>query len=54
MRIQGAPVARTTTLMDVGLSFRLSSTARLGLAYAGQYAHDSQEHGMSAELSWVF
>lgn len=52
--VAGAPLARDTALIEVGVEARLSPAARIGVAYSGSYASGATGHGLQAGFSARF
>ena len=52
--VAGAPLAENTALLDVGADLHLSSQARVGLSYVGQFADGVTVNAFQASLTWSF
>jgi len=52
--VAGAPLARDAAVIETGLDFRLSPTATLGLAYAGQLSSRAHDNGFKVDLNVRF
>jgi outer membrane autotransporter protein len=52
--VAGAPIARDTTVLGLGLTVALSDQATLGLRYDGQYGEGNREHSGEIGLRWRF
>lgn len=52
--ITGAPLARDTALIGLGLDWLLTATARLGVSYTGQLAAQTQNNAVQGRLSVAF
>ena len=52
--VAGAPLAENTALLDVGADLHLSSQARIGLSYIGQFADSVTVNAVQASLTWSF
>ncbi|HET8728453.1 MAG TPA: autotransporter domain-containing protein [Alphaproteobacteria bacterium] len=52
--VAGTPIARNAAIASVGLDFAISEATTLTVAYDGQLAADSQDHGGRLELSVLF
>jgi len=51
---EGLPLPRDAWQWRLGLRTRLAKAVDLGLAYAGQAASGSRDHGVKLNLSWAF
>lgn len=52
--VTGAPIARDAALVEAGFDARISRTATLGLAYAGQFGGGNRDQTASVNLRWAF
>jgi autotransporter-associated beta strand protein len=52
--VAGVPIAESAVVAEAGVDFQLSPAVTIGVAYAGQFAADAQEHGARAEASLNF
>ncbi|WP_165933609.1 autotransporter outer membrane beta-barrel domain-containing protein [Aquabacter spiritensis] len=52
--VGGVPLAENTALLEVGADLHLSTQARVGLSYVGQFADGVAVNGFQANLSWSF
>ncbi|MDO5610407.1 MAG: S8 family serine peptidase [Pseudomonadota bacterium] len=52
--VNGAPIAKSATVGELGLGARLSERALLELGYSGQFSKDGNDHGANARLSIRF
>lgn len=52
--VAGAPVGRDAALVELGAEMEVARTASVRLGYAGQYAGDSREHTLTANVRWQF
>ncbi|MFY0478526.1 autotransporter domain-containing protein [Achromobacter marplatensis] len=52
--VAGAPIGRDAALVELGAEVAIARTASLRLGYAGQYASDSREHSVNANVRWQF
>ncbi|EHK67303.1 autotransporter [Achromobacter arsenitoxydans SY8] len=52
--VTGAPIARDAALVEAGFDARISRTATLGLAYAGQFGSGNRDQTASVNLRWAF
>ncbi|WP_212321299.1 autotransporter domain-containing protein [Achromobacter sp. Marseille-Q0513] len=52
--VAGVPIARNTALVEAGMDLTLSRQASLGLAYNGQLASGTRQHGVKASLAIRF
>ena len=52
--VTGAPIARDTALVGLGLDWMLTENARLGVSYTGQLASDLQNNAFQGRLSVSF
>lgn len=52
--ITGAPVARDTALLGLGLDWLMTANARLGVSYVGQLAGETQNNAIQGRLSVAF
>lgn len=50
----GLPIARSAWSLDLSVTGQLSRQASLSLAYAGQLAKGSRDHGVQVSMRWVF
>lgn len=48
--LRGAPIAKNAFVADVGLDIALGSSARVGVAYAGQLSSEVTDHALRANL----
>lgn len=53
-RIEGAPIAKNTAMLEVGMETNLSPSIKMGLQYQGQIASKTQDHGGSIYVRWHF
>lgn len=53
-RIEGAPIAKNTAMLAVGMETNLSPSVKMGLQYQGQIASKTQDHGGNIYLRWNF
>lgn len=52
--VNGAPIAKSATIGELGLGARLSERTLLELGYSGQFSKDGNDHGANARLSISF
>ena len=52
--IDGAPIARDSALVEVGLDLNLGADVALGISYAGQLAEAAEDHAVSGQFRWRF
>ncbi|QTL03500.1 autotransporter domain-containing protein [Aquabacter sp. L1I39] len=52
--IAGAPVARDTALIGLGLDWLMTANSRLGVSYVGQLAGETQNNAVQGRLSVAF
>ncbi len=52
--VQGLPISRDSALVELGADLDLTDRLTLGLAYSGQIAANSREHGIRGELRLSF
>jgi outer membrane autotransporter protein len=52
--IAGTPIAQDSALLDAGLGIVLGPDATLGVSYHGEFADETQDHGVSGRLDWRF
>lgn len=52
--VTGAPVARDTALLGLGLDWLMTANARLGVSYVGQLAGETQTNAIQGRLSVAF
>lgn len=52
--IAGAPIAKDSAVLEVGVNINLTPGATFGLSYQGQIATFAQEHGLKANLNVRF
>ncbi|WP_258051869.1 autotransporter domain-containing protein [Mesorhizobium sp. INR15] len=52
--IAGVPIARDAALVELGVDLQLTSNAKLGLSYAGQFSADAHDNGFKAKLGLSF
>jgi len=52
--IAGVPIAEDAAIIEAGLGLELAPNAALGLAYQGQIAEDSAQHGVKGDLTIRF
>ena len=52
--IAGTPIAKDAAVVETGLDFNLSPSAKLGIAYNGQLAKDAQQHGFKVNIRVQF
>ena len=52
--VAGAPVARDTALLGLGLDWLMTANARLGVSYLGQLAGETQNNAVQGRLSVAF
>jgi uncharacterized protein with beta-barrel porin domain len=52
--IYGAPIAKSSAKLGLGLGFQLSSNLHLAGAYEGEYAKDAREHSAHLQLNYKF
>ncbi|WP_181172297.1 autotransporter domain-containing protein [Mesorhizobium sp. B2-2-3] len=52
--VAGVPIARDAAVVEAGLDLAISRSASLGISYAGQLAHDRQDHAFKANLAVSF
>jgi outer membrane autotransporter protein len=50
----GLPIAASAWSLDLSVTGQLSRQAGLSLAYAGQFAKVSRDHGVQVSMRWVF
>lgn len=52
--VEGAPIARNTTVVTAGVSGQLSALISLDVSYLRQFASETDDHGASAKLTFRF
>ena len=52
--IAGVPIAEDAAVIEAGLGLEFAPNATLGLAYQGQIAEDSAQHGVKGDLTIRF
>lgn len=52
--INGLPVADDALTIDAGAEFTLRANLTVGAAYSGQHGDGARDHGVKANLTWVF
>jgi outer membrane autotransporter protein len=52
--IAGTPIAQDSALLEAGLGIVLGPDATLGVSYHGEFADETQDHGVSGRLDWRF
>jgi uncharacterized protein with beta-barrel porin domain len=52
--IAGVAIARDSLVTEAGLDFDIAYNVKLGLAYAGQFAENAQDHAVKGNLLWRF
>ncbi|MCG7504885.1 autotransporter domain-containing protein [Mesorhizobium retamae] len=52
--IAGAPIARDAAVLEAGLDFAISPSAKLGVSYQGQVGTRTGDHGVRADLNVKF
>jgi subtilase-type serine protease len=52
--VSGVPIAENTALVELGADLLVSPQARIGLSYLGQFAGDTSQNAVQANLSWRF
>ncbi|TCT05225.1 autotransporter domain-containing protein [Aquabacter spiritensis] len=52
--VTGAPVARDTALLGLGLDWLITANARLGVSYTGQLAAETQNNAVQGRLTVAF
>ncbi|MGH8055350.1 MAG: autotransporter domain-containing protein [Stenotrophomonas sp.] len=52
--INGLPVADDTLAIEAGAELRLRSNLTVGAAYSGQHGDGARDHGLKANVTWVF
>lgn len=50
----GAPLARSSAIVDAGVTLNVAPDATLGVAYQGQLAGDAQDNAVTGRLDWRF
>jgi len=51
---QGAPLARDTALVEIGVDWRFSDNGKVGLSYNGSLSGSEQQHAITGGVSWKF
>ena len=54
MVIEGAPIARNSALVEIGVDIVAAPGATLGLSYIGQYSDDFSDTGLRGRFTWKF
>lgn len=52
--VTGAPIARDAALIEAGVEARVSRSASLGVAYAGQFGGGNRDQSAMLNLNWAF
>ncbi|MNM81788.1 Extracellular serine protease precursor [compost metagenome] len=52
--INGLPVADDTLAIEAGAELRLRPNLTVGAAYSGQHGDGARDHGLKANVTWVF
>ena len=52
--VAGAPIGRDAALVELGAEVAIARAASVRLGYAGQYAGDSRDHSINANVRWQF
>jgi subtilase-type serine protease len=52
--VSGVPIAENTALVELGANLLISPQASLGLSYIGQFAGDTSQNAVQANLNWRF
>lgn len=52
--VTGAPIARDTPLLELGIDMALTRNTAVGLGYTGQYGNNNVSHAASVNLRWAF
>lgn len=52
--VSGVPVAQNTALVELGADLVVGPTARVSLAYVGQFADDASDNAVQANVGWSF
>lgn len=52
--IEGVPIARDSLAVDAGLETNIYDHVDFGISYSGQIADHAQDHGIRANVRWMF
>jgi outer membrane autotransporter protein len=52
--VSGVPIAENTALVELGADLLVSPQASIGLSYLGQFAGDTSQNAVQANLNWRF
>ncbi|WP_165769568.1 autotransporter outer membrane beta-barrel domain-containing protein [Arboricoccus pini] len=52
--VQGSPVARDSLVLGAGAALDVLPRLAIGLDYTGELAHDAQDHGLMATVTFKF
>lgn len=52
--VAGLPIARDVAMVEAGFDLAIGRSTKLGVAYTGQLAEDSQDHSFRGVLAVTF
>ena len=52
--VSGVPIAENTALVELGANLLISPQASVGVSYIGQFADNTTQNAVQANLNWRF